>query len=132
MAINAAPGQREGGAVAKRQCAAIPSAPSAAMLSVPPVTANPPAKLLPALPNTKVPAPLFNKLQLPALVPLPPLPLWSAMTSDTVCVRPAPGTKVNVPLPCRNRPEPKAWPLSPHRKIQGRAIRPSLQSPYCR
>jgi hypothetical protein len=49
-------------------------------------------------------------IQLPALPPVPPEPVWSAMAFDMVWMTPAPGAKFTVPLPCRKMPAPKAEP----------------------
>ena len=66
--------------------------------------------------STRVPGPDLAKVQLPALAPVPPEPVWSAMPFDRVCATPAPGAKFTVPLPCRKMPAPKAEPaVAPRR-----------------
>ena len=82
--------------------------PPAAKFTKPPVTVVPPVKVL-AAERTSVPAPLLAM----APAPVPPEPVWSAMTLEMVWVTPEPGAKFTVPLPCRNMPEPKAEPAVP-------------------
>ena len=76
------------------------------------MTVVPPVKVL-AAERTSVPAPLLAMAPAPALPPVPPEPVWSAMTLEMVWVTPEPGAKFTVPLPCRNMPEPKAEPAVP-------------------
>ena len=62
-----------------------------------------------------VPPPLIASPPTPALAPVPPLPLWSAMSLATVSVWPLAGAKLRSLLLWMKMPEPKpeplAWPM---------------------
>ena len=70
-----------------------------------------------------MPAPLMTSRPAPALAPVPPEPVWSAMTPLIVVVCPAvwPAPSVSASLPCRKMAEPKAEPAPAPARPRGPA-----------